>query len=92
MHKEYIVMHTQMKEKLCGKMWDDFEFYSFNREVHQTDEKNVLTQIYFILQQTPHEILHLICGEVGTNAHSTLGNQLKNSSLSAQNWKFCMLL
>lgn len=60
-------------------------------------KQDALIEICSLLQQIPCETLRLICGEAGTNAHSTVSKQhtKKSSSLilymSANSYCFCLI-
>ena len=54
-------------------------------------KQNTRAQICSLRQQIPCETLRLICGEAGTNAHSTV-SKTKTFLSSAHEYKFILLL
>lgn len=95
MEKKKLTVKKKNKDcKRERKMSPDFHTKKGKGKTDNLSKQNVLIQISSLRQQIPCETLRLICGEIGTNAHSTLSMQhtQKSSSLSVHKCKFILLL
>lgn len=93
MEKKLTVKKEQRLQERA-KMSPDFHTKKGKGKTDNLSKQNALIQISSLRQQIPCETLRLICGEVGTNAHSTLSMEhtQKSSSLSVHKCKFILLL